>query len=184
MLKDKDKELREAAIWALHGTTNPQVVMPLLGVLENRQEDDNIRNEALFALACVPDRRAIGPVTRILLNADCEMMVANAGWVLARMPGQEPVEALLDCLKNNKDAMRRTSAAHGLAEIKHGRAVPALLAALKDADADVRLNAVHSLESLRESKALALLKELASKDPDGDVRKAAAAAVQRIEDTE
>jgi len=183
-LKDKDKELRDAAIWALWGTMNPQVVMPLLAVMENPQEDDNIRNEALFALASVPDRRAIGPVTRILLYGDSETLVANAGWVLAKMPGQEPVEALLDCLKNNRDAMRRTSAAHGLGEIKHGRAVPALLAALKDEDADVRLNAVESLQSLRESRALALLRELSSKDPAEYVRKAAAAAVQKIEDAE
>jgi len=182
MLKDGNKELRSAAIGALRNTKDPGIIEPLLAVVENRQEDEEIRSEALCALVSAPDQRAIAPVARILLKETSEILVMNAGWVLAKMPGREPAQVLFTCLKSNKDPMRRSAAAHGLGCVEDHRAAPLLLAALRDADADVRMNAADSLGQRCAPETLVVLRELAQKDPDPYMRDAAAKAVKQIEE--
>jgi HEAT repeat protein len=62
-------------------------------------------------------------------------------------------------------------------------ALPALVGALTDADAEVRANAARSLgvySGPRGGEVLPVLRELGERDPDAKVRQAAAAAVEKL----
>jgi HEAT repeat protein len=74
----------------------------------------------------------------------------------------------------------RASAAWALGEIEHRRAVPALIAALKDGDALVRRSAARALGSTEDPSAIPALTELLRADADGSVRAAAAWALGEI----
>jgi len=182
MLKNKDKELRMAAISCLESTEDPQIVMPLLEIAKNTQEDLDVRNEAIIALTFVPDARAIAPMKQILLSEKENVLVINAGGLLGRIPGPEPLGILIDCLKNNEDSVRRMGAVSGLGHVKDARAYALLMAALDDADSDIRWQAARSLGFRGELKALSSLKKVADGDPSENVREAAKEAIKRIEE--
>ncbi len=182
MLNDGDRQLREDVLMHIGDAQDPCVIMPLLRVVENAEEDVNIRNAALIGLWFVPDARAIAPLKWILLSEKENVLVINAGGLLGRIPGPEPLGILIDCLKNNKDSVRRMGAVNGLGDVKEARAYALVVAALDDADSDIRWQAARSLGFRGEVKALASLKKVADAVPRENVREAALEAIKRIEE--
>ena len=78
------------------------------------------------------------------------------------------------------DAHARRRAARGLAALGDRRAVPALIAALDDADPAVRYEAVVALDVLDDPAALPSLIRVGRTDPAQDVRDAALRIIPRM----
>lgn len=74
----------------------------------------------------------------------------------------------------------RAGAAHTLGLLKDSRAVVPLIQALGDKDAITRKWVCDSLGLLGDPQAIAALQPFAERDPDGEVRKAAAEAVDKL----
>ena len=91
------------------------------------------------------------------------------------------VEPIVDDL-NASSATVRTRAAVRLGELGDRRAVPALLASLRDSDENVRREAAKALGAIKDPKAVAVLIE-AIQDKEPGVRAYAAYALGEIKDT-
>jgi HEAT repeat protein len=147
-----------------------------------RDAEWNVRNAAGRALeeAAGPEHAEL--LTAALATTDVETRyhVARA---LARLgPSAAPAVSVLQDTLANADAEVRLEAVWALAAVgpAAASAVPALLRALGDADAQVRAAAAWALAHVGASRDAALLLEPLSRDPDRDVREAAAAAGRRL----
>jgi len=99
-------------------------------------------------------------------------------------PETEPTvqEAITDL--KSKDPAKRRLAANILGRLKSSHAIPALIVALSDNDANVRAAVVRTLGRLRTRDALKRLNRVLTEDPDGHVRQSAAKALGTIHSPE
>ncbi len=88
---------------------------------------------------------------------------------------------LIDALGSAPDPRVRAKAAMALGRVRTKDAASVLLSALKDANPAVRVAAATSLARTGNRNALAALKTLQQRDPDPDVRQAAARSVQKLQ---
>jgi HEAT repeat protein len=82
--------------------------------------------------------------------------------------------------RGGSGARARRAAARAPARREERRSLPALLAALDDADAAVRYDAVLALDALDDPAALPSLIRVARTDPAQDVREAALRVIPRM----
>ena len=81
-----------------------------------------------------------------------------------------------DLARSDYDVLRCTGV-QGLGQIGDATAVPLLIAALEDEDEDVRIDAADALGRIGSSEAVEPLLNSLRRDPCGDVKRAAAAAL-------
>ena len=95
---------------------------------------------------------------------------------------EHSVPSLVTTLKEDKDPNMRYWAAESLGKFgpEARSAVPELIAALKDENKMVRLGAAYALGAIGSTDAVAALQE-AGKDPEKEVRDAAATALKQIQ---
>ena len=109
--------------------------------------------------------------------ADADPCVRRmAARLLGRMRTPESTRALLDALSSPDPATRRLGAI-GLGYAEDRTTVDPLLQALDDGDAGVRATAAWALGEVEDPRALPALTRLLARDPDPDVRRAAAVAI-------
>lgn len=93
----------------------------------------------------------------------------------------DPVPALLGHLANGNDVLR-SAAVRALAVLADERARPALLAALMDEDADVRVDAMTALRRLALSADAEVIRQSLEGDPVREVKLAAIETLTRLRD--
>jgi HEAT repeat protein len=181
-LFDTHTSVRCQAIWTLQQLGDQKAILPLASVAEKDPDEESRASAAYAILNLNPGPDAIPVLNRLLLlNTTDFKPTFLAAEALANIGGEKALAALTACLKANGDADKRGAAAFGLGLVKDGRAVDALLAALGDAASNVRAEAATSLGKQGNAKAIAPLSQLAKEDPEIDVRKVAAEAVQAIQ---
>jgi len=168
---------------AVSDETRRRVADALMTALNDENED--VRERALQALAGMRDARAIPGLAKALsdMSADVRMAALNA---LAQFSTTEAVDAVLTAVKDpNADvrahAVRHVSALVGRRVLTDGKYVGVFLGLLKDADPDVRLQAIVALGRLEQAEAVPALLPLL-KDMNKDVREQAAGALGDIGD--
>jgi len=198
-LNDTDPGVQKGAAKALGQIGDLRALEPLHAAMKGAKDYDEVRT------ACAEAMGSLGPSALEPLMADLKDkdLGGAAGSGLAQL-GEPAVDSLIATL-SDADPDLREQAAELLGEIKDPRAVPPLIATLKDntppakAPAELDANGVplpHASEgaSLRQysAKALGEIKDSradqplidALKDSDGNVRLAAARALGEMDDTQ
>lgn len=161
LLNDKDEFVRQEAAYALGKTGSRTTVAPLIELL-GREKKDGVRGAIVIALGDIEDEAAVVTLAHIL----------------------RPELVATDSKKRKKkieNPLVLRAAAHSLGQIRNRAAVPSLIAALQDeqAESDVRREAAIALGLIGDAAALPALNGLSNAD-DPYLAKAAFDASRRI----
>ncbi|HWA56440.1 MAG TPA: HEAT repeat domain-containing protein [Gemmatimonadales bacterium] len=155
---------------------NAKAVPVLLETAQaTRAEDADVREIALRALARIADPRAVGALVGALKQAEVWLAPRIAD-ILVRH-GEPVVDPMLSFLAEPTRHPSRAWAANILGELRVPRAFPALLAALKDVDDEVRAKAAGALGKLGDRRAVSYLLDHLLADPAPFVRARIAGAL-------
>jgi HEAT repeat protein len=201
-LKDNDTEVRLTATNAFSSISSdgkfiPELKAAIPVLLEKlKDKDEEVRSNAADALQNIgsSDTAFILPLlVKALKDKDAAVRVNAASisrfiYLIQKRTDKEVaslVPALIEALKNDKEAQVRSSAAEALRSIgkQAASAVPALAEALqKDKDAEVRSSAGSALDSIGKEAASAVpaLIQALKNDKEADVRSNAASALGSI----
>lgn len=147
LLTDEEWEVESAATNALVDIGEP-AVEPLIGILQDKNEDSFLQAKAIAVLAGIKDERAIQPMIQALKEKP--ELQADLGYHLGLMgkPAVKPLIQLLD----DEDPEVRVRAAEALSRLGDDRAIGPLTDALNDKDETVRIFAKMGLESIEAQK--------------------------------
>ncbi|MGH9845634.1 MAG: HEAT repeat domain-containing protein [Blastocatellia bacterium] len=96
LLKDKQREIRGAAAYALAEIRDPASAAPLLEYLRKRSKDEDAfgRNQAIRALGFVGDQSAIEPLLKALIKDKWPDVRREAACSLGRLASQQDAKVL------------------------------------------------------------------------------------------
>ena len=106
----------------------------------------SVREQAVFALGQIRDRRAVEPLISALKDADADVR-EQAAFALGQIRDTAAVDALIVAVKD-ADTDVREQVVFALGQLRDPRAIDALTIALKDQNADVRKQAAFALGQL------------------------------------
>lgn len=173
-LADPDAAVRRIAVLDLADLEDGALVAPLVAALRDDPAPE-VRREAALVLASWEQEDVVEALCAALLDADAGVREA-AQQALAEL--KEPGSArVLRRWAARPEPFARRAALRGLRELRDAAAFEPAQAALADADAEVRLEAVAVLGWLKDGRAVAPLATLVTADAHGAVRRAAAGAL-------
>lgn len=172
-LRFPDDDVRWKAAIALGEIGNPDSVGPLIALLED--EDRFVRSRVAHALSMIGEP-AVGPLIKSLEEGDPALRW-GAVLALGKIKNPRAVESLIVTLAD-KEAMVRAEAASALASIGTPALGP-LLAFLKSAQGETRIEVMTALGELRNAGAIEPLVQLLENADDAE-RKAIADAIDAI----
>ncbi len=185
------QRLRESGSWRerafaaeLLGRVGSAKAVPALlaSVQATRDEDADVREIALRALARIGDPRAVEPLVEALKQAEVWLAPRIAD-ILARH-GTMVVEPMIDFLEERSQHPARAWAANILGEVRAARAFPALVRALDDLDDEVRAKAAAALGRIGDPRAVTYLLDHLLTDPAPFVRARIASAMGQFQEPE
>ena len=176
-LKDKNKNVRIAAIGNLGKIGDEKAVQPLIKVL--RSADWTVRGAAAVALGKIGDERAVLPLIQALKDTTAYVRSAAAE-ALGKIGDKKAVEPLIQVALKDQEKRVRGTAAEALGAINDESAVQSLILASKDEDLHICEAATKALGKMGEPSVELLVQAL--KDRDERVRKTAAEALGEIND--
>ncbi|RKY41050.1 MAG: hypothetical protein DRP85_07295, partial [Candidatus Makaraimicrobium thalassicum] len=147
VLYANDWERPGSAARALTKSDDPRVFAVLIRALGYPSGGLNRRLTVLDILGEMGDARAVGPITKVLLNDGVDIYRREAAVALGNIGDKRAVEALIEALKDENDEVRRY-AARALGKISDERAAEPLVQALKDEDLRVRESAAEALRKI------------------------------------
>ncbi|MBP80845.1 MAG: hypothetical protein CL395_02590 [Acidiferrobacteraceae bacterium] len=202
LLGDPEGEVRIEAARALAKLRATQAVEPLIRCLRedglpqlDLSVDDfefgdslEVQSQALTALGEIGDCRATAPVVEVLSNPDYEDLQESGFEVLSKLDDRQAEVFLLEQLASSSDSLTRRRAARALAGLAHGESqsgqpgsvILALINALLDVDATVRISAGQALATVDHPVVTVPLTLLLT-DLDGQVRAEAADILVRAQ---
>ncbi len=144
-LRDPDPDVRRAAIEDFNqsGVGGPGPLGVALG-----DEDWQVRRAAVGALASRPDPELLHAIVTALRDGHHDFSLLSSALRLLSLTGMNAADALIELLHSD-EADLRIQAALALGLQSGPEVVNALLAALDDADRNVRFHAIESLGKLR-----------------------------------
>jgi len=132
--------------------------------------DKAIDYQAAIALGHLGDKRAIPALRAFLADANSTALANKprnkdwqrlwAGYGLMWLGETAGLETVLQFLKTGQPWVMRRHAAETLGDFKDKRAVPALLASLRDEEVNVRVSAIRTLGKIGDKSAVPALKGL------------------------
>ncbi len=179
-LRDGDASVRAAAARALRQLGHPGAVGPLVHRLNDHAA--NVRSAAAAALGDLGDARVVQPLID-RLGDNSGRVAAAAAWALGSISDPRAVRPLMARLNEEHPGLRGT-AVWALGKIGDAEAFEVLMKRLKDEHAGVRGFAAWALGRTPgpPSRLLPELHQLATTDPEEDVRQEARGAISTIED--
>lgn len=153
-------------------------VDPLIKVLEN-DEDPGVREHAVSALGELGDIRAFNSVLNSLKNDTNERVQQHAVVALAKLRDIRAFAPISEIIENGSGEVLQAEAIAAIGFLPDKRALDVLYKYADDKNPNLRLHAVHGLMYQGKKESLKKL-ELMLKDPDENVRKAAAMAIDEI----
>ncbi|MGD8860513.1 MAG: HEAT repeat domain-containing protein [Myxococcales bacterium] len=169
-----DKPVRALVAMALSEAASPEVVAPLVRMIEREDEDPEVVRAAVAGLGRAGDPKA-GPPLFALMQRRPEMRQS----VIDALAKSTAAPELAMLLKSAKDANSKRDIVRLLRKTHDPRAADALASLVNDEDADTRQEAAHGLAELGDPRAVAPLLELA-KSEDDDVANDAIDSLRRL----
>ncbi len=161
LLNDKDEFVRQETAYALGKTRSRAMVAPLIQLL-GKEKKDGVRAAIVVALGEIGDEAAVVTLAQVL---------------------RPELAVTLSKKKNKKtdNVLVLRAAAHSLGQIRNRAALPSLIAALQDeqAESDIRREAATALGLIGDAAALPALNGLSNND-DPYLSQAAFNASRRI----
>ena len=161
LLNDKDEFVRQETAYALGKTRSRAIVAPLIQLL-GKEKKDGVRAAIVVALGEIGDEAAVVTLAQVL---------------------RPELAVILSKKKNKKtdNVMVLRAAAHSLGQIRNRAALPSLIAALQDeqAESDIRREAATALGLIGDAAALPALNGVSNAD-DPYLSQAAFNASRRI----
>ena len=142
-LSDKDKSTRIAAIRALGRVGSDESfdkLQPLLAHLE----DFEVYDALLSSFAMINNERSVDAILLAFKDVNVQIRVI-AGKSLGSVNQDRAIDALINALSTDKEVLVRKQVIGSLIQQKNARAIPALIAALKDNNAGARSAAALAL---------------------------------------
>ncbi|MDD9941675.1 MAG: HEAT repeat domain-containing protein [Myxococcales bacterium] len=156
------KPVRTLVAVALAEAASPEVVDPLVRMIEKEDEDAEVVRAAIMGLGRAGDPRAAAPMFSLMQRrAVMRQSVLDA---LARSTAAPELAVLL---KEAKTAINKRDLARLLHKTHDPRSADALAGLLSDQDEDVRIEAAQALAELGDERAVPTLIELARSEDDG-----------------
>jgi HEAT repeat protein len=169
-----DKPVRALVAMALSEAASPEVVDPLVRMIEREDEDPEVVRAAVAGLGRAGDPKA-GPPLFALMQRRPEMRQS----VIDALAKSTAAPELAMLLKSAKDASSKRDIVRLLRKTHDPRAADALASLVNDEDADTRQEAAHGLAELGDPRAVQPLLELA-KSEDDDVANDAIDSLRRL----
>lgn len=179
--KDKMWEFRYLITEIMVEIKDPNFVPPLITVLNDTLDNENVREHAAQALGLVKDRRALNAL-KASLNDVSEIVRSRASLALGIIGDNSVVNALITVLQNKEQYGYYTliNAVKSLGMIKDSSAVPQLIEALQDEDEVLRMQIVYSLGNIQDITTVDSLVFLLQNDKSEYVRSIAAESLGKI----
>ena len=177
-LRDKNSDVRWAAVWALGETGSPEAAEALVGRLDDKTEDREVRQEAAGALGTIGSPKAVEALAGRLQDVAEDREVREQTAVsLGHIGSPEAVDLLIGLLRD-KSHDARWEAVEALGEIGSPEAVRAL-GRLVDENDDMWYAALWALRETG-SSADAPVDRLDDKTEDREVREEAAVSLGQV----
>jgi bilin biosynthesis protein len=180
-LHDSDQVVRSSSVGAL-ARSGDIAVPELLKILESTDADETIKGHAAWALAFIGAEAA--EYLMPALNSDSLDVRSAVLGAIVKVVQDQPNDKLAQVLVQaltDPEAVMRSEAASGLAQLNYPAAIPHLiLAATRDRDVDVRKAAVNALGKTGDQSAIAPLKA-AMQDAENVVQVLAKVALGQLE---
>ncbi len=173
---------REHAATALGKLGNVAAVGPLIKVLEN-DENPRVREHIVTALGELGDIQAFNALLNSLKNDNNARVQQHAVVALGKLRDNRAYSPILQTIEDSKDEILRAEAIAAIGYLPDKRVLAILYKYLDDKNANFRLHAVHGLMYQGMKESITKLK-LMLKDPDENVRRAAAMAIDEISASE
>lgn len=182
------KTLQEAKSWPERANSaqklgqmgHVRAVLPLIAVLQDANEDREVKSAAMLALGKIQDKRAIEPLIEALGLPD-QVVAQPLADTLIQF-GEEVLQPLMKVLSSSKQEPQRFWAARILGRLKKHHAASSLLNALSDHSPKVRSEAALGLGHFGAHEAVHPLSKMLLEDTVPLVRDAAAEALGNIAD--
>ncbi len=170
----KETSVRALVAMALSEAASPEVVPPLVRLIQNPNEDGEVVRAAVAGLGRAGDPRAAAPLfTLMQKRPDMRQSVLDA---LGKSTAAPQLAVLL---KQATDVGAKRDLVRLLRKTYDPRAADPLAAMLGDADDDVKQEAAHGLAELGDARAVPTLLELANSEED-EVATDAVDALRRL----
>jgi len=170
----KEKSVRALVAMALSEAPGPEVVDPLVRMIEKSDEDPEVVRAAVMGLGRAGDPRAAGPLFGVMQSRpELRQSVLDA---LAKSTAAPQLATLL---KEAKDVSAKRDLVRLLRKTYDPRSADALATLIADPDADTREEAVQGLADLGDARAVPALIELAKSEED-DVANDAVDALAKL----
>jgi len=198
LLKDNYKEnidkpeeylkVRCMAATVLGNIKEQSAVVPLLYVLNNKDENYKLRLGAAEALGRIGDRYAVAPLIEVVINEDEKSVyiresAAKALGMLGDTSALDPLISILETKKGIIDKFtflkERIIEAIGKLGFRDDKTIKVLSNTLMDESACIRLEAVEALSELEDERVLPLIEKMIY-DEEEDVARGAIAALYNV----
>lgn len=153
-------------------------VNPLIRVLEN-DEDPGVREHVVSALGELGDIRAYNSILNSLKNDNNMRVQQHAVVALGKLRDNRAYNPILQIIEDGNDEILKAEAIAAIGFLPDKRVQVILYKYLDDKNPGFRLHAVHGLMYQGMKESITKLK-LMLKDPDENVRRAAAMAINEI----
>ena len=156
-------------------------IPPLIAVLSDVSDHENVREHAAQSLGMLGDKRALDTL-RYVLNDTSEIVRSRASLALGMLGDKSAVNDLIVVLQNKEKYgyYAQINAAKSLGMIKDSSAVPQLIGALQDEDEVVRMHVAKSLGDIKDVSAVDSLILLLQEDESAYVRSQVAEALGKV----
>ncbi|MEI7473655.1 MAG: HEAT repeat domain-containing protein [bacterium] len=167
---------------------NHSAVVPLLYILNNKDENYKLRLAAADALGIIGDRFAVAPLIDLVVDEDEKSVyvresAAKALGMIGDMSAIDPLVNLLEAKKGIVDKFtflkERAIEAIGRLGFKDDRTFKVLTHSLMDESSQVRINAIEALSDLDDERVLPLIQKMLF-DEEEEVARTAVIALYNI----
>jgi len=125
---DEEFEVRKWAVHILGGTDSIGYGRFLRNIMKNRDDDVNLRKEAIFALTNSPSDETVGALCMLLGDSNVDIK-RSATWALAKISSEDSISCLLAALEDTDEEVRDWSI-RGLRDMDSSRALQGLADAM------------------------------------------------------
>lgn len=168
LFNHQDSDIRNMIAIAFGDAGLPDVTTPLIAVLQNEDEEDEIRGSAAMSLGLVGDQTALPALVKCIEHNALSIRI-GAVFAVGRIAGNKYTDLLIKVLQTDEPAVQRR-ALYGLADVSGIVAVKAIFSKLEDPaireDASGALKQLYSEASNQDIHVMIVEALLLMKAPD------------------